>query len=88
MFYCRADIFKYLYFPSTITDTSHNPSTITLTKLYLSTYCAEAFKSHYIGTYIFFFLTPSFPVIGLGQLKYRLGSVNISLDWLILVRIS
>ena len=34
---CRADILKYLYFSSTITGTSHVPSTITLTKLYLST---------------------------------------------------
>ena len=43
IFYCRADIFKYLHFPSTITsyqtlltDTSHIPSTIALPK-YLST---------------------------------------------------
>ena len=26
----QADIFKYLYFPSTMTDTSHIPSTVTL----------------------------------------------------------
>ena len=32
IFYCRADIFKYLYFPSTITDTTHIPSAITPTK--------------------------------------------------------
>ena len=37
-------------------------STITITKLYLSTYCAEAFKPHYISTYIFL-QTPSFPMI-------------------------
>ena len=37
MFYYRADIFKYLYFLSTITDISHIPPAITLTKLYLST---------------------------------------------------
>ena len=36
-FYWRADIFKYLCFPSITADTSHIPSTITLTKLYLST---------------------------------------------------
>ena len=34
------------------------------------------------------FLTPSFPVIGLDELKYWLGLVNIGLDQLILVRIS
>ena len=33
---CRVDIFKYLHFPSTITDTSHIPLTITLAK-YLNT---------------------------------------------------
>ena len=49
IFYCRADIFKYLHFPSTITDTNHIGSTITLAK-YLSTQCAEAFKPHDIGT--------------------------------------
>ena len=32
IFYCRADIFKCLHFPSTITDTSHIPSTIALAK--------------------------------------------------------
>ena len=36
IFYCRADIFKHLCFPSTITDISHIPSSITLAK-YLST---------------------------------------------------
>ena len=35
---------KYLYFTSIITDTTHILSTITQTKLYLSTYCAESFK--------------------------------------------
>ena len=61
IFYCRADMFfKYLYFPSTITDTSDIPSTITLAK-YLSTYCAEAFKPHDVGTYLFS-ITPTFPM--------------------------
>ena len=60
MFYCRADIFKYSHFPSTIRDTSHIPSTTTLAK-YLSTYCADAFKRHDIGTYLFP-ITPSFPM--------------------------
>ena len=32
IFYWRTDIFKYLHFSSTITDTSHIPSTITLAK--------------------------------------------------------
>ena len=36
IYYCRADIFKYLYFPSTIADPSHNPSAITQAN-YLST---------------------------------------------------
>ena len=36
IFYCRIDVFKYLHFPSTITDTSHIPATITPAK-YLST---------------------------------------------------
>ena len=35
IFCCRADTFKYLYFLSAITDTSHIPSTITQAK-YLS----------------------------------------------------
>ena len=35
IFYCRGDIFKYLYFPLTITDTSHIPSTIILTNYWL-----------------------------------------------------
>ena len=43
------------------------------TKLYLS---------------LVFFLTPKYPIIDLDQLKYRLGLVNISLDWLISVWIS
>ena len=34
-----------------------------------------------------FFLTPKFPMIGLDELKYQLGLVNISLDWLILFKI-
>ena len=59
-FYCRADIFKYLYFPSTITDTSHILSAITQTK-YLTTQCAKAFKPHDIGIYLFS-ITPSFPM--------------------------
>ena len=42
----------FLHFPSTITDTGHIPSTIRLAK-YLSTWCAEAFKPHDIGTYLF-----------------------------------
>ena len=61
-----------LYFPSTITNNSHIPSTITLTKLHLSIQCAEDFKPHYMGTYISF-LTPSFPMIGLDQLKCWFG---------------
>ena len=32
-FIVGAEIFKYLYFPSTITDTSHIPSTIALAKI-------------------------------------------------------
>ena len=44
--------FKYLHFPSTITDTSHIPSVITLAK-YLSKYCAETFKPHDIDIYPF-----------------------------------
>ena len=32
-----------------------------------------------------FFVTPSFPIIGLDQLKYWFGSVNTGLDQLILV---
>ena len=50
----------YLHFPSTITDTSHIPSTITLAR-YLSKWCAGAFKQHDIGTYLFS-ITPSFPM--------------------------
>ena len=85
--YSRADIFKYLFFPSTINrQYSHVPSTITLAK-HLSTYCAEAFKPHDIGTYPFS-ITSSFPMSNKGQLKYQLGSVIIGLDWLISVRIS
>ena len=78
-------LFKYLYFPSTIADTSHIPSTITLAK-YLSSQFAEAFKPHDIDTYIFS-ITPSLPMGNQDQLKYRLGSVNIGLDWLGLVNI-
>ena len=40
-----------------------------------------------MGTYIFF-LIPSFPMIGLDQLKYWFGSVITGLDGLILVWIS
>ena len=57
-----------------------------LYELYRSTWSAEAFKPHYIGTYIFF-LTPEFPMIGSDQLEYRLRSVNSGLDWLISIRI-
>ena len=32
IFYCRADIFKCLHFPSTVTDTTLIASTITLAK--------------------------------------------------------
>ena len=60
IFYCRADILKYLNFPSTITYTSHIPSIITLAK-YLSKKCAEAFKPHDIGMDLFS-ITPSFPM--------------------------
>ena len=69
IFYCRADIFKYLYFPSTIIDTSHIPSTMTLAK-----YCAEAFKPHDIGTYLFS-LTPSFSneLLGSVKISFRIG---------------
>ena len=80
-YFIAEQTFLNIYTPSTITDISQVPST---TKLYLSTECAEAFKPHYIGTYIFF-LTPKFPIIGLDQLKYWLGSVNINFDWLISV---
>ena len=76
----------YLYFQSTITDTSHILSTITLAK-YLSTQCAEAFKPHDIGTYLFS-ITPSFPMSNQDQVKHWLGSVNIGLDQLISVWIS
>ena len=78
MFYCTADIFKYLHFPSTITDTSRIPSTITLAK-YLSTQYAEAFKPYDIGTYLFSII-PSFSMSIQNQVKYRLGSFNIGLD--------
>ena len=67
----------YLHFPTTITDISHIPSTITLTKLYLGTKLAEAFKPYYIGTHIFFLIS-SFAIIGLNQSKYQFGLVNIS----------
>ena len=73
--YFVAEMFSY--FLSTITDTSHIPSTIIQTKLYLSTQCAEDLKPCYIGNYIFF-LTPSFPTICQDQL-------NIGLDRLIFV---
>ena len=43
----------------------HIPSNRTLTKLYLSTYCAEDFKPHYMNIYIFY-LSPSFPMIWFG----------------------
>ena len=85
IFYCKAGIFRYLHLPSTITDTSQIPSTRTLAK-YLNTQCAEAFKPYNIGTY-HFFITPSFLMGNQDQLKYQLGSVNIGLDQLILVRI-
>ena len=75
-YFIAEQTFLNIYTPSTITDTSQVPST---TKLYLSTECAEAFKPHYIGTYIFF-LTPSFPIIASDQVKYQLRSVNIGLD--------
>ena len=39
-----------------------------------------------MDTYIFF-LNPSFQMIGLDQLKYWFGLVNISFDWLISVSI-
>ena len=64
-----------------MTDTTHIPSTTTRTKLYLS---IEDFKSHFMGTYIFF-LDPNFPMIGLDQLKYQLGLVTICLDRSILL---
>ena len=54
IFYCRIDIFKYLHFQSTITDTSHIPAAITPAK-YLSTQWTEAFKPQDIGTYLFFY---------------------------------
>ena len=85
--------FLNIYFPSTITDTSHIPSinhnrhlSYPINYNTKFTQCAEVFKPHYVGTYIFF-LTPKFPMIGLDQLKYWLGLVNIGLDWLISVRI-
>ena len=68
-----------------ISDISQIPSTITLTKK-LSTQCAEAFKVHDIGTYLFS-INPSFPMSNQDQSKYELGLVNIGLDQLILVRI-
>ena len=49
-YFIAEQTFKYLHFPSAITDTSHIPSVITLAKC-LSTYCAEAFKLHDIDIF-------------------------------------
>ena len=54
MLQCFIIFFRYLYFSSTIADTSHIPSTITLAKD-LSTKYAEAFSPH---EHIPFFYNP------------------------------
>ena len=77
--YFIAEQILYLCFPSTITDTSHIPSTVTLAK-YLSA-CAEAFKLHVIGTYLFS-ITSSFIMSNQDHSKYQLGLVTIGFDWL------
>ena len=55
-YFIAEQTFKYLHFPSTITDTSHIPSVITLAK-YLSKSWAEAFKPHDMEVHLFS-LTP------------------------------
>ena len=44
-YFIAEQTFKYLHFPSAITDTSHIPSVTTLAK-YLGKKCAEFFKPH------------------------------------------
>ena len=61
-------------------------STMTLTKLYLRTWCADGFKPLYSHPLYIFFLNSSFANIGLDRLKYRSGLIHIGLDWLILIR--
>ena len=59
-YFIAEQTFKYLHFPTTITDTSHIPSAITLAK-YLSKQCAKVFKPHDIDIYLFP-ITPSIPM--------------------------
>ena len=71
-YFTAEQTFKYLRFPSTIADTSHISSVITLAK-YFSKWCAEVFKPHAIDIYLFS-ITPSFPMsLGSGKTLVRIG---------------
>ena len=62
-YFIAEQTFKYLHFPSTITDTSHIPSVITLAHHIPSVMTPTLVNSvQKLSRHMFFSITPSFPM--------------------------